>query len=104
MNAIMSIPLEKVAMNKSVIKYAPKDRSYCHTMSTSSRTHVAAGVDSVSYFVYFSRVICELGFQLPTLTWKSLEQIDKRKQWLRDYQKKPTTKLPLLKAPTMHLQ
>jgi hypothetical protein len=83
-----------VAMNKSVTKYAPKDRMYCGTMSLSSRTHAAAGIDSVGCMQYWTRVfVGKLGFpQLPVLTRMNLEKMDKRKDWIRVHQRKTSTK------------
>ena len=80
------------AINKSVTKYAPKDRCYAKTMSLTARTHVAAGIDAVGRLQFWMRVLERVDVNMTPTLRTALTRQDKRKEYIRARQKKPEVK------------
>ena len=60
------------AMNKSIMRYAPKDKMYCRTMGLTSRINIAIGVDSVGHAEYYQRLFQVMGIRHTELTFSGL--------------------------------
>ena len=60
------------AMNKSIMRYAPKDRTYCRTMGLTSRINLAIGVDSVGHAQYYQRLFQAMGMRHTELSFSGL--------------------------------
>jgi hypothetical protein len=45
-------------INKSIMRYVPKDKTYCKTMPLTSRSSLAVSIDTVGHSEYFVRMFC----------------------------------------------
>ena len=63
------------AMNRSVSSFAPKDRTFCRTMSLQTRVSIAAGVQILGHYEFWNQVLTELGLTMSM----SMETILKRR-------------------------
>jgi hypothetical protein len=80
------------AFNKSVAKYAPKDRTYSMTMSLTTRVGIAAGVSILGWKGYWERVFAAMGIKTGEHTRTMLERKDKRKAYKEEYVSRPDVK------------
>jgi hypothetical protein len=47
------------AMNRSVMRYAPKEKTYCETMALTLRLNMAISIDSLGHATYFERLFLQ---------------------------------------------
>jgi hypothetical protein len=80
------------SMNRLVSRYIPKDRTYSQSMSMASRVCLAVGVDSVGHWEYYERLFAETSVKLPLHTRIMLERMSKRREYDRNYQRRPERK------------
>ena len=62
------------AMNRSVSSFAPKDRTFCKTMSLQTRVSIAAGVQILGHYHFWSKVLSRLGLTMSVLLETVLKQ------------------------------
>ncbi len=60
------------AMNKSLMRYIPKDKTLCKTMSLTSRLGIAISIDTLGHLEYFLRLSLALKFRTTELTMSGL--------------------------------
>ena len=83
---------QKKAMNKSIMKYAPKDCEYSRTMSLNHRVLIALGVDLVGHYHFGMGVSLVLGLSQEIITkyfWKKQEEC---RQYMQRYCKRKKVK------------
>jgi hypothetical protein len=73
------------AMNRSIMRYAPKDRTYCRSMALTSRINVAIGIDCVGHAVFYERLFKAMGFKRTALTFSGLRRMWRKKEYGRMY-------------------
>jgi hypothetical protein len=69
------------AMNKSIMRYCPKDKTLCRTMVLTSRIHLAIGIDTLGHQSFFST----MGFTRTRVTFSGLRRMWKNKEYGRMY-------------------
>jgi hypothetical protein len=47
------------AMNRSVMRYVPKEKNYCGTMALTLRLNMAISIDSLGHATYFERLFLQ---------------------------------------------
>ena len=52
------------AMNRSVSAFAPKDRTFCRSMSLTTRISIAAGVQLVGHYKYWEMMLERQGIKM----------------------------------------
>jgi hypothetical protein len=80
------------SMNKVISRYVPKDRTFCKSMSLSSRVCLAVGLDSVSHEEYYQRLFNETKSDMPENKRRMLAKMSKRKKYDGNYQAQPKRK------------
>jgi hypothetical protein len=73
------------AMNKSIMRYCPKDKTYCKTMVLTSRIHVAIGIDTLGHESFFEEVFNSMGLTTTDVTSCGLRRMWKKKEYGRMY-------------------
>jgi hypothetical protein len=73
------------AMNKSIMRYCPKDKTLCRTMVLTSRIHLAIGIDTLGHQSFFEEVFSSLGFTWTHVTSTGLRRMWKKKEYGRTY-------------------
>jgi hypothetical protein len=91
------------AMNQSIMRYAPKDKTYCRTMALTSRVNIAIGVDCVGHAQYYGRVFTAMGFQRTELTFSGLRRLWRKKEYGRIYKGEKSVKRRRRLAATMKM-
>ncbi len=71
------------AMNKSIMRYCPKDKTLCRTMVLTSRIHLAIGIDTLGHESIFKEVFRSMGFTSTHVTFTGLRQMWKKKEYGR---------------------
>ena len=66
-------------MNTCVAKYAPKNKTYCKSISLETRVKVAAGIYTVGYHFFWSEVVKELQMDISPHFESYLLQRDEKK-------------------------
>jgi hypothetical protein len=68
------------AMNKSIMRYAPKDRTYARSMSLTSRINMAIGINCMGHGKYYERLFANMRFRPtePHLLWIAPDVAQKR--------------------------
>jgi hypothetical protein len=66
------------AMNKSIMRYCPKDKTLCRTMVLTSRIHLAIGIDSLGYQSFFEERFSTMGFTRTYVTFSGLRRMWKK--------------------------
>jgi hypothetical protein len=51
------------AMNKSIMRYVPKEKTYARSMALTSQINIAIGIDCVGHAVFYERLFRAMGFQ-----------------------------------------
>ena len=77
------------AMNTSVASYAPKSKNFAGTISLKTRVGIAAGVQSLGYLKFWTRVFDELGLEMDHEFASSLTARDTKKD-KKDIRQKST--------------
>jgi hypothetical protein len=81
------------AMNRSIMRYAPKEKTYCRTMALTSRINIAIGVDSVGHALFYQRLFKRMGFKCTEFTFSGLRRMFRKKEYGRMYSGLKKTKL-----------
>ncbi len=80
------------AMNKSIMRYIPKDKTYSRTMALTSRLNLAISIDSLGHAEYFERLFGAMKFRVTELTFSGLRRMWRKKEYGRMYSAKKTVK------------
>jgi hypothetical protein len=92
-------------MNKKMTVTAPKDKTFCTTMSLTSRTQVVSIRDSVGELEAVKRILQELGYQrMPPSTREFLIRADKLASYHKTRREKADVKVNRNKAKTEKLR
>jgi hypothetical protein len=73
------------AMNKSIMRYAPKDKTYARTMTLTSRINIAIGIDCIGHARYYERLFRTMNFRHTALTFSGLQRMWRKKEYRRMY-------------------
>ncbi len=73
------------AMNKSIMRYAPKEKTYARTMSLTSRVNMAVGIDCIGHGKYYERLFATMHFKPTELTFSGLRRMWRKKEYGRMY-------------------
>jgi hypothetical protein len=68
------------AMNKSIMRYCPKDKTLCRTMVLTSWIHLAIGIDSLGHQSFFEEVFSTMGFTRTHVTFSGLRRMWKKRR------------------------
>ena len=92
-------------MNKKVTVTAPKDNTFCTTMSLTGRVHFVAIRDSVGDVEAVTSVLKTIGFDsLPSSTLEHLRRTDNFNRYQTDMRQKPEVKVKRNLAKTENLR
>jgi hypothetical protein len=80
------------AMNRSIMRYAPKEKTYCATMALTSRINMAISIDSLGHSKYYERLFQAMQFAPTELTFSGLRRIWRKKEYGRVYSGSKTVK------------
>ena len=81
------------AMNQSIAKYAPKNKSYGSTMSLSNRVAIAVGVFNYGHEKFWREVYSDIGMTMTSTLSLHLQMKDRKIEKRRENEKKPSVKL-----------
>jgi hypothetical protein len=81
------------AMNRSIMRYAPKDKTYGRTMALTSRINIAIGIDCVGHPEYYERLFKAMHFGITELTYSGLRRMWRKKEYGRMYSGLKSVKL-----------
>jgi hypothetical protein len=73
------------AMNKSIMRYCPEDKTLCRTMVLTSRIHLVIGIDTLGHQSFFEEVFSSMGFTRTHVTFSGLRRMWKKKEYGRTY-------------------
>jgi hypothetical protein len=73
------------AMNKSIMRYVPKDKTYARTMALTSRLNLAISIDSLGHATYYTRLFGAMKFRKTELTFSGLRRMWRKKEYGRMY-------------------
>ena len=81
------------AMNRSVSSFAPKDRTFCRTMSLQTRVSIAAGVQILGHYRFWKEVLAAHGIQKMGDSMENLlRNRDRENKYRNEYRKKTDVK------------
>lgn len=80
------------SLNRAVAKQAPKNITYCKSMSLKGRVAFVVAVSGIGYECTIERVCEKLNIELPTSIAKAWKDFDKKKNYKRTYDNKPIVK------------
>jgi hypothetical protein len=69
------------AMNKCIMRYCRKDKTFCKTMVLTSRFHLAIGIGTLGHESFFEEVFQAMGFTRRDITMLGLRRMFKRKEY-----------------------
>ena len=78
----------KEAMHRSVSSFAPKDRTFCRTMSLETRISIAAGVQICGHYTFWRLVLEKHGIIMGDSMKLILQKRDKENKFRNNYRKK----------------
>ena len=81
------------AMNKSIMRYAPKDKTLCASMSLTSRISLAVAIDTLGHAEYFERLFQAARLRPTELTFSGLRAVTRKKEYHRMRQGLSSVKL-----------
>jgi hypothetical protein len=61
------------AKNRSIMRYAPKEKIYAWTMALTSRINIAIGIGIVGHAKFYERLFGAMGFQMTALSFSALQ-------------------------------
>ena len=79
-------------MNRSVSAFAPKDRTFCRTMSLETRVGIAAAVQIVGHYQFWNMVLHKFGITMGKSLEKILKKRDVDNYFRREYRSRPEVK------------
>jgi hypothetical protein len=74
------------AMNKSIMRYVPKDQTYGRSMALTSRLNLSVSIDSLGHARYYERLFTKMKFKHTELTFSGLRRMWRKKEYGRMYQ------------------
>jgi hypothetical protein len=80
------------AMNRSIMRYAPKDKTYSRTMALTSRINISIGIDCIGHAEYYERLFRAMKFTATQLTFSGLRRMWRKKEYGRMYSGLKTVK------------
>jgi hypothetical protein len=83
---------KKESMNNLISRYVPKDRTYCQSLSLTSRICLAVGVDSVGHKEFCQRLFKLMNIKLPVNTTTILRKMKQKREYNGGYQAQPKRK------------
>jgi hypothetical protein len=81
------------AMNKSIMRYCPKDKTYSKSMALTSRLCLAIAIDTVGHSEYYVRLFAAMKLQATELTFSGLRRMWRKKEYGRMRQGRKQVKL-----------
>jgi hypothetical protein len=73
------------AMNRSIMRYAPKEKKYAQTVALTSRINISIGVDCVGHAKCYERLFGAMGFRMTALPFSDLQRMWRKKEYSRIY-------------------
>jgi hypothetical protein len=73
------------AMNKSIMRYCPKEKTYCRTMSLTWRINLAISIDSLGHATLYEELFEKMDFTPTELTFSGLRRMWRKKEYGRMY-------------------
>jgi hypothetical protein len=73
------------AMNKSIMRYVPKERTFCRTMALTSRISTSVAIDTLGHAQYYEDLFLSMKFQPTELTFSGLRRMWRKKEYGRIY-------------------
>jgi hypothetical protein len=80
------------AMNRSIMRYIPKDKTYSQTMALTSCLNLAIFIDSLGHAEYFKRLFGAMKFRATEPTFSGLRRMWRQKEYGQMYHAKKTVK------------
>jgi hypothetical protein len=80
------------AMNKSIMRYVPKEKTYCQSMALTSRINMAISIDSLGHSTYYERLFQAMKFTPTQLLFSGLWRMWRKKEYGRVYSVSQTVK------------
>lgn len=72
-------------MNRSIMRYCPKDKTYCRTMSLTSRINMSICIDSIGHAKLYEELFGKMLFTPTELTFSGLRRMWRKKEFGRIY-------------------
>jgi hypothetical protein len=72
-------------MNKSIMRYCPKEKTYSRTNSLTSRIALAVRIDTLGHAKYYEDLFFEMKVTTTELTFSGLRQMYRKKEYSRMY-------------------
>jgi hypothetical protein len=73
------------AMNKSIMRYCPKNKTLCRMTVLTSRIHLAIGINTLGHQGFFEEVFSSFGLTWTHVTFTGLRRMWKKKEYGRTY-------------------
>ncbi len=73
------------AMNKSIMRYCPKDKTYSRSMVLTSRINLAIGMDTLGHAKVYEELFETMGLTHTELTFSGLRRMWRKKEFGRIY-------------------
>jgi hypothetical protein len=73
------------AMNQSIMRYCPKEKTYCRSMALTSRINIAIGIDTLGHSKFYENLFDVMKFQHTELTCSGLRRMWRKKEYGRIY-------------------
>jgi hypothetical protein len=80
------------SLNRLISQFVPKDRTYCQSMSLTSRICLAVGIDSGGHKKYYQCIFDRMNTSLPSNTRTMLLKMKTKREYDRKYQALPKRK------------
>ncbi len=73
------------AMNRSIMRYCPKEKTFCRSMALTSRINLAIAIDTDGHAKYYEELFEAMGFTTAELTFSGLRRMWRKKEHGRIY-------------------
>jgi hypothetical protein len=73
------------AMNRSIMRYCPKEKTFARTNSLTSRIALSVGIDTLGHAKYYEDLFFEMQFTTTELTFSGLRRMFRKKEYGRMY-------------------
>jgi hypothetical protein len=73
------------AMNRSIMRYCPKEKTYSRTMTLTSRINLAISIDTLGHAKYYEDLFAAMEFNNTQLTFSGLRRMWRKKEYGRIY-------------------
>jgi hypothetical protein len=81
------------AINRSIMRYCPKEKTFCRSMGLTSRINIAIGVDTLGHAESYKKLFKAMNFQPTKLTNSGLRRMWRKKEYGRIYFRLRTVKI-----------